>query len=211
MRAALIVITGTVIALSGCSGDSRPVAATDTSTAPVLAPGKPGEPARTLSPAEAATAVPAPTANAADVTFMQDMIIHHRQALDMAILAPTRAQSEKLKGLASRIKDAQAPEIQYMTTWLQEQGQKVPAHHAGHATMPGMATPEQMEALKAASGAAFDKLFLELMIAHHSGAITMSTKQLTEGSHQRISELATDIGAEQTAEIRRMREMQAAL
>ncbi|MFD1931690.1 MULTISPECIES: DUF305 domain-containing protein [Nonomuraea] len=210
MRAALIVITGTVIALSGCSGDSRPVAATDTSTAPVLAPGKPGEPARTLSPAEAATAVPTPTANAVDVTFMQDMIIHHRQALDMAILAPSRASSEKLKGLASRIKDAQGPEIQYMTTWLQDQGQKVPDHHAGHADMPGMATPEQMEALKAASGAAFDKLFLELMIAHHTGAITMSTKVLGEGSHQRITELATDIGVEQTAEIRRMREMQSA-
>ncbi|MFE3447337.1 DUF305 domain-containing protein [Nonomuraea sp. NPDC059194] len=212
MRAALIVITGTVIALTGCSGGaSRPVAATDGSTAPVLAPGKPGEAARTLSPAEAATAVPSPTANAVDVTFVQDMIVHHRQALDMSILAPARAESEKLKGLASRIKDAQGPEIQYMTTWLQEQGQKVTDHHAGHANMPGMATPEQMAALKAASGASFDRLFLDLMIAHHTGAITMATKVLGEGSHQRISELATDIGVEQTAEIRRMREMRSAL
>ncbi|GAA3313041.1 DUF305 domain-containing protein [Nonomuraea dietziae] len=177
----------------------------------MIAPGRPGEPARTLSPGEAVTAVPSPTANAVDVSFMQDMIIHHRQALDMAILAPTRAKSEKLKGLASRIKDAQGPEIQYMTTWLQEQGQKVPEHHAAHEGMPGMATPEQMEALKAASGVEFDRLFLTMMIAHHHGAITMATKVLGEGAHQRISELASDIGVEQTAEIRRMQEMQAAL
>ncbi|GAA2380496.1 DUF305 domain-containing protein [Nonomuraea africana] len=212
MRAALVVITCTVVALAGCSGDSKPAAAPkDGSTAPVIAPGRPGEAARTLSPGEAATAVPSPTANAVDVTFMQDMIIHHRQALDMAILAPTRAKSEKLKGLAARIKDAQGPEIQYMTTWLQEQGQKVPEHHAAHDGMPGMATPEQLAALKAATGVEFDRLFLSLMIAHHQGAITMATKVIGDGSHQRISELAADIGVEQTAEIRRMQEMQAAL
>lgn len=139
---------------------------------------------------------------------MQNMILHHRQALDMAILAPTRAVSTKLKGLAARIQDTQGPEIQFMTTWLQEQGQKAPEHHAEHDSMPGMASPEQMAALKASTGAAFDTLFLELMIKHHLGAITMSEQVLKGGSHIRVEELANDIGVTQAAEIRRMQEMQ---
>ncbi|MEU8317152.1 DUF305 domain-containing protein [Nonomuraea sp. NPDC048881] len=210
MRGALIVIAGTLIALSGCSSGASSAPRAD-STAPVLAPGRPGEQARTLAPGEAATAVPGPTANAADITYVQDMIVHHRQALDMAILAPTRADSVKLKGLADRIKTAQGPEIQFMTTWLKEQDQKVPDHHAAHGDMPGMATPEQMAALKAATGKGFDRLFLELMIKHHLGALEMSDRVLTAGSHIKIEELATDVSVTQTAEIRRMQEMQAAL
>lgn len=210
MRAALIVIAGTAIALSGCSAEPPPAQQAD-STAPVIAPGKPGEEARTLSPSEAATAVPPDKANAADVTYVQDMIVHHRQAIDMALLAPSRARADKVKRIAARIQDAQGPEIQYMTSWLEQQGQKVPDHHAGHAGMPGMATPEQLEQLKAASGAEFDRLFLTLMITHHRGAIEMSTKAITTGSHQRINELATEVGVEQTAEIRRMQDIQATL
>ncbi|KAB8197600.1 DUF305 domain-containing protein [Nonomuraea phyllanthi] len=209
MRGALIVVTGTVIALSGCS--SPPSAPRADSTAPVIAPGRPGEQARTLSPGEAATAVPTPTANAADITYVQDMIVHHRQAMDMALLAPTRAASAQLKSLAARIKDAQGPEIQFMTTWLREQQQKVPDHHAAHDGMPGMATPEQMEALKAATGKEFDRMFLELMIKHHLGAITMSDRVLTSGSHMRVEELAGDVSVTQTAEIRRMQQMLSAL
>ncbi|MFG1942043.1 DUF305 domain-containing protein [Nonomuraea sp. NPDC048826] len=212
MRVALVVVTGAlaVTALSGCtSGTTQPAPRAD-STAPVIAPGKPGEEARTLSPTEAATAVLQATANAADIAYVQDMIVHHQQALDMAILAPNRAESAKLKSLASRIKDSQGPEIQWMRTWLQQQGQRVPDHHAAHDGMPGMATPEQMEQLKTASGQAFDKLFLELMIKHHEGAIEMSTEVLKGGSHLRIEELANDVGVTQLSEIRRMREMQAA-
>ncbi|TDE40566.1 DUF305 domain-containing protein [Nonomuraea mesophila] len=201
----------TVATLTGCSSSTTPQAPRADSTAPVIAPGRPGEQDRTLSPAEAATAVPSPTANAADVTYVQDMIVHHRQALDMALLAPNRAQSAKVKGLADRIKAAQAPEIQYMTTWLREQEQKVPDHHAAHDGMPGMATPEQLEALRAATGKDFDRMFLQLMIAHHQGAITMSEKVLTSGSHIRIEELAGDVSVTQMAEIGRMREMQTAL
>ncbi|MER7501286.1 DUF305 domain-containing protein [Nonomuraea pusilla] len=208
MRAALIAITGTVLALAGCSSGAAQPPRAD-STAPVLAPGRPGEQARTLSPGEAATAVPGPTANAADITYVQDMIVHHRQALDMAVLAPNRAASAQLKTLADRIKAAQGPEIQYMTTWLRGQDQSVPDHHAGHDGMPGMATPEQMEALKAAQGEEFDRLFLQLMIRHHEGAITMSEQVLRKGSHTKIEELATDVSVTQTAEIRRMQEMQA--
>ncbi|MEO3790482.1 DUF305 domain-containing protein [Nonomuraea sp. B10E15] len=211
MRAALIVVTATVVTLTGCSSSTSPQAPRAGSTAPVIAPGRPGEQDRTLSPAEAATAVPSPTPNAADVTYVQDMIVHHRQALDMALLAPNRAESAKVKSLAGRIKAAQAPEIQYMTTWLREQEQKVPDHHAAHDGMPGMATPEQLEELRAATGSNFDRMFLQLMINHHQGAITMSEKVLTSGSHIRIEELAGDVSVTQMAEIRRMREMQSAL
>ncbi|WP_433252336.1 DUF305 domain-containing protein [Streptosporangium sp. CA-135522] len=207
--AAVVAALSLSLSLSACSADPAPPSAL--STAPVIAPGRPGEPARTISPSEAATAVPTPTANAADVKYVRDMIVHHRQAVDMAILAPSRADSAALKGLASRIKDAQGPEIQYMTTWLRQQGLQAPDHHAGHAGMPGMATPEQMEALKAASGKDFDRLFLTLMIAHHRGAITMSEQVLIGGSHIKVEELANDVAATQGAEIRRMLEMQAKL
>ncbi len=211
MRAALIaVFMGTIITLSGCTSDDPPQAPRADSTAPVIAPGRPGEEARTLSPDEAATAVPAPTANAADVKYVQDMIVHHQQALDLALLAPNRASSAKVKSLASRIKDTQGPEIQFMRSWLQQQEQRIPDHHAAHQGMPGMATPEQLEQLKAASGTAFDELFLQLMTAHHEGAITMSEQVLTDGSHIRIEELANDIAVTQLAEIRRMRQLRTA-
>ncbi|SEG66688.1 Uncharacterized conserved protein, DUF305 family [Nonomuraea solani] len=211
MRSALIVIAGTVAAtalavVTGCTS-SPPQAPRADSTAPVIAPGRPGEVAKTLDPSVAATIVPSPTANAADVKYVQDMIVHHAQALDMAILAPNRAASAQLKTLADRIKAAQGPEIQYMTTWLREQDQKVPDHHAKHEGMAGMATPRQMEDLKAASGKAFDKLFLQLMINHHLGAIKMSEQVLGGGSHIKIEELAGDVSVTQSAEIRRMQGM----
>ncbi|GGP05745.1 DUF305 domain-containing protein [Nonomuraea glycinis] len=209
MRAALIVVvTGTVIALSGCTADP-PSAPQADSTAPVLAPGRPGEQARTLAPGEAVTAVPKPVMNAADVKYLQDMVVHHQQALDMSILVPNRATSARIKALASRIKDTQGPEIQFMRGLLQEQGQRIPDHHTAHEGMPGMATPEQLDRLKAASGQAFDEQFLQLMSAHHEGAIKMSEQVLTGGSHIRIEELANDIAVTQLAEIRRMRQIQA--
>ncbi|MCK2221181.1 DUF305 domain-containing protein [Actinomadura sp. ATCC 31491] len=206
VRSALNVIAVTLIVLSGCSSGPPPAPRAD-ATAPVLAPGRPGEQARTLAPSEAATAVPSSTPNAADVTYVQDMIVHHRQALDMALLAPNRARSAKVKSMAERIKAAQGPEIQFMTGWLREQGQKEPDHHAAHDGMPGMATPEQLESLKAATGTAFDRLFLQLMINHHLGAIKMCEQVLSTGSHQRIEELASEVSVEQSAEIRRMQQI----
>ncbi len=209
MRVALIVIaTGTVIALSGCTAEP-PQAPRADSTAPVIAPGRPGEEAKTLSPGEAVTAVPKPTANAADVKYVQDMIVHHQQALDMTLMVASRATSAKVKSLAARIKDTQGPEIQFMRTWLQEQGQRIPDHHSAHEGMPGMATPEQLDRLKAASGQAFDEQFLQLMTAHHEGAIKMSEQVLAGGSHIRIEELANDIAVTQLAEIRRMGQIRA--
>ncbi|MEU8383311.1 DUF305 domain-containing protein [Streptosporangium sp. NPDC048865] len=209
MRVALIAVIA-ALSLSACSSTPEP-APSPQASAPVIVPGRPGEVARTVGPDEAATLVPTPTPNAADVTYVQKMVVHHRQALDMASLAPTRGEHVRLKSLASRIKDSQGPEIQFMISWLQQQGLKAPEHHAEHDAMPGMASPEQMEALKAAKGKEFDRLFIQLMTAHHRGALTMSEQVLVSGSHQRIEELANDISAGQSAEINRMQEMLAEL
>jgi uncharacterized protein (DUF305 family) len=209
VRAALLIVIGTTaLALAGCAGSAATPSAQ--STAPVIAPGRPGEAAKTLSPNEAVTAVPSPTANAADVLFMQDMIIHHRQALDMSTAASTRAASDQLKRMASRITTTQGPEINAMIRWLRQQGQRVPDHHTEQHAMPGMATPEQLAALNAASGAGFDRLYLQLMIAHHMGAMTMAADELEKGSHITVQELAQDISVSQTAEVNRMRRIQAA-
>lgn len=202
MRAALAIVIGAAaVALAGCAGGAEP----PTSTAPVIAPGRPGEQARTLSPDEAATAVPSPTANAADVRFLQDMVVHHRQALDMSAAAPTRASSDEVKRLAARIADVQGPEINAMIRWLRQQGQRVPDHHAAHDGMPGMATPEQLARLRASTGPEFDRLYITLMTAHHMGAITMAAEELEKGSHTVPLELASDISVGQAAEINRMR------
>jgi uncharacterized protein (DUF305 family) len=138
---------------------------------------------------------------------MQNMIVHHQQALDMSLLAASRASSDAVKRLASRINQVQGPEIAMMTDWLKAQGQQIPDHHAAHEGMPGMATPEQLGSLKAAKGAAFDSLFVQLMTAHHQGAIVMSTEVLTKGSHLRVKEIAEDISVSQAAEIRRMQQL----
>jgi uncharacterized protein (DUF305 family) len=210
VRNALTVGTCVILlVLTGCSGGPSvaPPAPIATDTAPVIAPGKPGEQARTLNPSEAATAVPPERANAVDVRYMQNMIVHHQQALDMSLLAASRASSDAVKRLASRINQVQGPEIAMMTDWLKAQGQQIPDHHAAHEGMPGMATPEQLGSLKAAKGAAFDSLFVQLMTAHHQGAIVMSTEVLTKGSHLRVKEIAEDISVSQAAEIRRMQQL----
>lgn len=208
LLASAVLAVAVLPAVAACSAD--PPAPAARSTAPVIAPGRPGEQARTLAPGEAVTAVPSPSANAADVRFVQDMIVHHRQAVDMSLLAPSRAASDAIRRLAARINDTQELEIGMMTRWLREQGQRVPEHHRGggdHQGMPGMATPEQLDRLRAASGEDFDRLFVELMIAHHQGAITMATQVLSAGSHTTIQQLAADISVEQAAEIQRMQRL----
>ncbi|MFI7533149.1 DUF305 domain-containing protein [Streptosporangium sp. NPDC049376] len=210
VRLVLAVFTAlSALSATACSTGGRPAAlsaplSAASPTAPVIAPGRPGEAARTLGADEAATAVPTPTANAADVRYAQDMIVHHRQALEMATLALTHAGDPTVRALASRIRDSQGPEIQVMSRWLTEQGMRLPDHHTNHGAMPGMATPEQLGALAAASGPEFDRLFLRLMTAHHRGAITMSAEVLTNGSHLRIEEMANEIATVQAGEIRRM-------
>lgn len=153
---------------------------------------------------------------AADVGFMTDMIHHHAQALTMARMAPTHGASGEIQVLAERIIVGQNDEIAIMQRWLREQGQPVPDPAAGapqgvHAMhMPGMLTPEQLAELDAAQGAEFDRLFLTYMIQHHQGALTM-VEQLfgTYGAAQgdMVFKIASDIGADQTSEIDRMRSM----
>ncbi|GIG26467.1 MULTISPECIES: DUF305 domain-containing protein [Cellulomonas] len=148
--------------------------------------------------------------NDADVEFAQMMILHHQGALDMAVLAEGRAQSEPVQELAARIQFAQQPEIDLMTSWLQTWGEQ-PAEaddsmggmdHSGEHT--GMADDGQMQQLQDA-GADFDRMFLEMMIDHHTGAITMSEDYRNRGQNEDALELADTIIADQTTEIAEMK------
>jgi uncharacterized protein (DUF305 family) len=150
--------------------------------------------------------------NAADVMFAQMMIPHHQQALEMAVLARTRAGNSQVKALAAKIEAAQQPEIQTMKGWLKAWGAPLQdpsggmGHGSmGHGSMPGMMTDADMAKLKAATGTAFDRMFLELMIAHHTGAIEMAETELAQGQNPDAKALAEEIRAAQTAEITAMR------
>jgi uncharacterized protein (DUF305 family) len=159
--------------------------------------------------------------NDADVTFAQMMIEHHRGAIEMADLAPTRAASDEVKQLAAKIKAAQAPEIKQMSGWLTAWGAGPAAssssamgsmsgmdHGSSTATaMPGMMSGEQMTQLTAATGAAFDKMFLQLMIAHHQGALKMAKTEKTSGQNPDALALADSIISSQTAEIATMQNL----
>ncbi|MGW6461570.1 DUF305 domain-containing protein [Streptomyces sp. NPDC055078] len=176
----------------------------------VVAPGKPGEPAKTLSAEEAAKAVPDNTPNSADFTYADMMIQHHGQALTMTALVPERAASPQVKRLAERISAAQKPEIAAMEGWLKNNAKHRPkggGHDHGAEPMPGMATDAQLKQLRAAKGKAFDELFLKLMITHHDGAVTMAAEALSSGKNVLVQEMANDVIAQQTAEIGRMRKM----
>ena len=181
---------------------------------PIVQPGAPGEAPRALS-AEEATAIADTSYTSDDVRFMQDMIPHHNQALQMAALVPTRTNNPDVVDIAGRIEVAQDDEIEFMKTWLAERGETVPnpmAHDAMHMShmMAGMASPEQMAALAAAESTAFDRLFLELMIAHHEGAVTMVEELLEQKGAAYdpvLFEFTNDVTNDQTAEIERMNGM----
>ncbi|MFB6623905.1 DUF305 domain-containing protein [Streptomyces sp. NPDC056202] len=198
-----------VLALTACeSGPAKgaPEAA-GASAGTVVAPGKPGEAARRISPEEAAKLLPDQSPNSADFSYAQMMIVHHRQALTMTALAPERAASAQVKGVAERIAAAQKPEIGAMEGWLKNNGG--PREQAGHDhhSMPGMASEAQLEQLRNAKGKAFDALFLKLMITHHEGAVTMAAEVLSEGNNVLVEEMANDVIAQQSAEIGRMRSL----
>ena len=178
---------------------------------PIVQPGLPGQPGRNLS-AEEAIAIAVTSHSPDDVQFMQDMIPHHHQALEMAVLVADRTNRPELIDAAGRIRVSQQDEIEFMQRWLGERGERVPdptehgAMHIEH-KMAGMATPEQMAELAAAESADFDRLFLTLMIAHHEGAVKMVEKLLEQpGSayDSALFEFTTDITNDQKAEIERM-------
>ncbi|MGI5325139.1 DUF305 domain-containing protein [Actinomadura nitritigenes] len=142
--------------------------------------------------------------NEQDVMFAQMMIPHHRQAVEMAGLAPSRAASAQVKTLAAGIEKAQAPEIATMTGWLEDWG--APAAMSGmHHDMPGIMGEKDMTSLKGLKGAAFDKAFLRMMIEHHRGAVTMARAENRSGRNADAKALAASIVRTQTAEIARMR------
>ena len=153
----------------------------------------------------------------ADVQFMQGMIGHHAQALAMAELVPNRTTRPDMKLLAERITISQKDEIARMQRWLRSRGEAVPeanphAHHAAgqHEMMPGMLTNEEMTKLEQSTGAEFDRLFLEGMIKHHEGALTMVHELFASpggGQEPELFRFASDVDADQRAEIRRMQKM----
>ncbi|MEW6321353.1 MAG: DUF305 domain-containing protein [Acidobacteriota bacterium] len=177
---------------------------------PIIKPGAPGQPSTVIEAAKA-TDLSKVGYTRADVEFMQGMIGHHAQAIEMVDLLKTRTASDDMRKLGQRIEISQRDEIRMMKEWLTARGQAVPDEHAHHmpgaTLMPGMLTADEMAKLGAAKGVAFDRLFLELMIKHHMGAVAM-VQQLfaTEGAGQdgEIFAFASDVDADQAMEIRRM-------
>lgn len=143
--------------------------------------------------------------NEADVSFAEMMIPHHQQAVEMATLAETRAQSQDVKDLAAAIKAAQDPEIQTMQGWLKSWGEDSMSHEMTPDEMPGMVDSKTMGNLGKASGAEFDRQFLTAMIAHHEGAVAMAESEKSDGVHKGALRLADAIITTQNAEITRMR------
>lgn len=197
----------------------------------VVQPGAPGQPSRTLPPETRATL---PPRSAKDVEFMQGMIMHHAQAVEMTALIESRTENKELRSLGARISHTQADEMKFMERWLELRGEPVKPSMPGmaghdmsshdmsshdmaghdmsghHMLMPGMLTPKQMEALRKAKGAEFDRLFLQGMIQHHNGALMM-VKDLFDtagaGQDAELFNFATDVDSGQRAEIKIMQTM----
>ena len=145
--------------------------------------------------------------NDSDVTFAQGMIPHHQQTVEMAQLAEDRAEDPRILDLAQRIDAAQQPEIETLTTWLEEWGAE-PADDAdiGH-NMGGMAPEEDLETLSAASGSRFDRLFIDFMLAHHTGAVGMAEAELANGRNDAAMAMAETVRDTQGAEIQEMEQL----
>lgn len=200
----VLAAAATVIVLAGC-GTAAPA-----STA-----------APSPTPASAATA---PTdqndQNDADVTFVQGMIPHHSQAVDMAELAADRASNKQVKDLATRIQQAQGPEIEQMQGFLAAWGMPESGagsmdgmNHGGNsdqgmAGMSGMMNDDQMQQLQDAQGAGFDRMFLQMMIEHHTGAVQMAKTELADGQNQDAKDLAQKIIDAQQSEIAEMQALE---
>ena len=224
LRSIAIVALPLSLALTlGACSSSSDSAATDTTAETVSVDTTPID--SVAADTVAADTIPANAAfNAGDVTFAQGMIPHHQQAVEMATIAldPARNAGTAVKDLATRIQGAQDPEIQLMTGWLEEWGQTVDEmagmDHSNMdmddiADMPGMAgmmTADEMNALEAATGPAFDKLWLEMMVRHHQGAVTMSKTAETDGKAAVVKELAAKIVSAQEGEIAEMQKLLAA-
>jgi len=191
-----------------------PVVAQETPV--VVQPGAPGQPTRTLPPTTRATL---PPHSPADTQFMQNMIMHHAQAVEMTALIDTHTENKELRTLGARISRSQADEIKFMKRWLaaRDESTSPPMHHmpgmdmsSHQMLMPGMLTKEQMTALRDAKGKEFDELFLKGMIQHHNGALLM-VKELFDtagaGQDAELFNFTTEVDSGQRAEIKIMQTM----
>ena len=182
----------------------------------IVQPGAPGSPSKTLP---ASTTATPPRASQADIDFMQGMIMHHSQAVEMTALIPSHTEDKDVRAIGARISRSQTDEINFMKRWLVARGQSTSMampgmpdmnKNGGSMLMPGMLTPQQMEALRNARGAEFDRLFLTGMIQHHGGALVM-VKELFDspgaGQDADLFDFATDVDSGQRAEIRIMQNM----
>lgn len=217
---------------SGCASARAPGAEAGAGEAAPAAPPRPAEPVA-VAPADEVSVSIDRAYSEADVEFMQGMIEHHAQALEMVALVPARTDARGLSLLAERIEVSQRDEIALMANWLQARGEPVPAtalehmdpqatgvragaaaghspHHAHGDLMPGMLTPEQMRRLEAASGDQFERLLLELMIQHHVGALVMVAELFSTpgaGQEPEVFQFASEVDSDQRMEIERMERM----
>jgi uncharacterized protein (DUF305 family) len=195
----------------------------ETAAPVIVQPGAPGQPTKTLPSSSRAVL---PPISQKDVEFMQGMIMHHAQAVEMTAMIDSRTDNKDLRLLGARISHSQSQEIKFMERWLEARGQPttmkmagmdmpdmpgmdMSAHHH-QMLMPGMLSAKQMEALRNATGAEFDRLFLTGMIQHHGGALTM-VKDLYDsagaGQDAELFNFTTDVDTGQRAEIRIMQNM----
>jgi uncharacterized protein (DUF305 family) len=217
-RALPVLATATALTLAACSGSS---------SSPSGHEGMPGMTSTTSPPVTSTPASPAAAGphSQADVDFATGMIPHHRQAVTMAEMALSKATSPAVKELATAIKGAQDPEIRAMSGWLTGWGRPVPSGSGGHDMsqmgspsssgsstsgtngMGGMMTDQEMQQLSNATGAAFDRMWLQMMIKHHQGAVAMSQTELATGTNAEAKKLAQVIIDAQTREITTMTQL----
>jgi uncharacterized protein (DUF305 family) len=191
-RAAVLAAAGTLaLALAACGG-----------TAAEHGPGGHSPTGASASPGGR---------NSADVAFAKGMVPHHRQTVEMAGLAPGRAESAEVKDLAAQVRKAQEPEITTLSGWPAAWGEETPSKDAGghdaHGTAGGMMSAEDMRKLRESSGPAFDRAFLLMMIEHHEGAVAMAEAELADGSYPPAQEMADETVTSRTAEIERVRKL----
>ncbi|WP_167585686.1 DUF305 domain-containing protein [Kineococcus rubinsiae] len=219
---------GLSLLLAACGGS-------DTGSRDMSSMSSSGSSSTSSSPATSATSAAVDAAhNDQDVMFAQQMIVHHQSAVEMAKMAATKASSQEVKTLAASIESAQAPEIEEMTSWLTAWGEPVSADSSmggmdhsssdpamtsssmsssamGGSSMPGMMSEEQMTQLNSATGADFDRMFLQMMTEHHKGAVTMAQTEQQQGQNIQAKELADSIVTSQSAEIDQMNQMLTAM
>lgn len=214
-RSVLFYCSAVVIILLAASISPLFSQVTDSNTPVIVRPGAPGQPTKILPPDTKASL---PPHSKKDVEFMQGMIMHHAQAVEMTALIEERTTNKDIRLLGAKISQSQADEMNFMKRWLSVRGEssEMPKGHnmhggntaTDHDTMPGMLSPQQMKALREAKGADFDRLFLEGMIQHHEGALVM-VKDLFDtagaGQDAEIFNFSSDVDSGQRAEIEIMR------